>query len=268
MSSLPRSSCTSTSSGLLQDLIRSFVSRDNPSLSKGNAGRKHKHVFLLDGGTGEELMANGVPYDSKIWSARAITEKQYHTTLQKVHTSFITSGCDAITTNSYGIVPGVGFTKSEIAQYCATAGHIARCSVQAASLPATSLDAPALQAAANDPTFVLGSLGPLVESYRADNIMSRVEGVEYYTITINALHPFVDAYIAETLSSSEEAIQVLQSLSNHVSNADDAATDLLFISFTVNTDGHLRGNGNILIAISRVLNYHTLNCSTLKRKYR
>lgn len=116
-------------------------------------------MFLLDGGTGEELIANGVPYDSKIWSARAITEEQYHTTVQKVHTSFITSGCDAITTNSYGIVPGVGFTKSEIARYCDAAGHIARCSVQAASVPATLLDTPALQAVAKDPIFVLGSLG-------------------------------------------------------------------------------------------------------------
>lgn len=106
-----------------------------------------------------------------------------------------------------------------------------------------------------------------------------MEGIEYYTITIQALQPYVDAFIAETLSSSEEAIQVVQSLSNHVSirrnhfpptsnstDANVATSDLLFVSFTVNTDGYLRGNENIIVAISSVLDYYTSNCSNLKRK--
>ena len=266
-------SSATTSSELLRDLVRSFLFDDrlySMSSTRTFQRRRHNRVLLLDGGTGEELIANGVPYDSKIWSARAITDDSYHVTVEKVHTSFITSGCDAITTNSYGIVPGVGFTKSEIAQYSAVAGQIARRTVLAHDASTRNL------VVSNDqeyPVFVLGSLGPLVESYRADNIMSRSDGIEYYTIILHALQPYVDAFIAETLSSSEEAIQVLQSLSNHIlsnelctDNTKTTTSDVLFISFTVNTEGSLRGNENIITAILRVLEYQRSHASNVHSK--
>jgi S-methylmethionine-dependent homocysteine/selenocysteine methylase len=260
-------SSTTTSSKLLRDLIRSFLFHDHASLGTTNRRRrKHNRVLLLDGGTGEELIAQGVPYDSKIWSARAITDVAYHTTVQKVHTSFILSGCDAITTNTYGIVPGVGFTKTEIAQYCSVAGRIAQRAVHDAST--MNRDAP-IDINQEYPAFVLGSLGPLVESYRADNIMSRSEGIEYYTMILQALQPYVDAFIAETLSSSEEAIQVLQSLSNHISHNQchtTTTTDALFISFTVSTEGSLRSNESIISAMSNVLDYQKSNASNVQRK--
>jgi S-methylmethionine-dependent homocysteine/selenocysteine methylase len=267
--SLPSS--VSSSAKLLCVLFQSLVSSKSDAVSSAPRKLKHTNVFLLDGGTGEELISLGVPYDSRIWSARAITDDQYHTTVQKVHESFIASGCDAITTNTYGIVPGVGFTKAEIAHYCAVAGGIARSSVHAKKeIPGDPMTSEIC------PIFVLGSLGPLIESYRADNVMPRVDGIEYYDIMIDALYPNVDAFIAETLSSSEEAIQVLLALSSQISNHQrdgllstnrNTYTDVLFISFTVNDHGHLRSDETIVTAMSKVLDYHTSKCSNVQRKY-
>ena len=266
------STSSTTTKSLLAHRIRSllvnnFNNNYDASFAVEPRKRKHTNVFLLDGGTGEELIANGVPYDSKIWSARAIIEDQYHVTVEKVHKSFISSGCDAITTNSYGIVPGVGFSKAEMARYCSVAGQIARNSVRNAK----PHDVPKNVEA--DPTFVLGSLGPLVESYHADNILSRENGIEYYSVAIQALQPYVDAFIAETISSSEEAMQVLYACSSELSNHprdSNAETDLvllLFISFTVNYDGCLRSDENIVAAISNVLDCQESICSNVQSKY-
>ena len=95
--------------------------------SQMNRLRSNKsETLILDGGTGEELFVRGVPDDRKIWSATAVVHPQYHSTLQQVHSSFVEAGADAITTNSYGIVPGVGFSIAEIQQHVATAGRLAR----------------------------------------------------------------------------------------------------------------------------------------------
>ena len=84
-------------------------------------------TLLLDGGTGEELFLRGVKDDRKIWSATAILNEQYHTIVEDVHRSFINAGSQAITTNSYGITPGVGFTDGhEVKRLVGISGEIAR----------------------------------------------------------------------------------------------------------------------------------------------
>merc|ERR1711862_897786 len=117
------------------------------------------------GGTGEELFLRGVPDDRKIWSATAVVQERYNSILNDVHQSFIQSGSDMITTNSYGIIPGAGFSKEDIKTYVDQAGKIA------------------FESAKNNNgarSLVCGSLGPLVESYRPDLIMEHKSGVEYY----------------------------------------------------------------------------------------
>jgi S-methylmethionine-dependent homocysteine/selenocysteine methylase len=268
-----------------------------------------RNIFLLDGGTGEELIAQHVPYNTKVWSAIAIMKEQYHSILYNVHLSYIYNGAQAITTNTYGIVPGVGFTKHDIQEYCTIAGRIARNVVldytnsiipnihmfdtttpTTTSTVTETTSTTTLSQDYNDsdtvPIFVLGSLGPLIESYRSDNILQRNEGIEYYTLIIQSLQLYVDAYIAETLSTSEEAIQVLQALTNCTTNYHKTAcvsdnyptntatadinnntlhtttmeNNLLFISFTVNNDGKLRSDENVVIAISNILNYYETSC--------
>lgn len=197
-------------------------------------------IFLLDGGTGEELFRRGVPDDRKMWSATAIVHSQYHTILEQVHSSFLQAGARAITTNSYGIVPGVGFTDDkERSRYIAIAGEIARRAVS---------KHPAKPAA-----FVLGSLGPLVESYRPDLIRSNhAEGVEEYGVACRALEPYVDAFLAETMSCWEESSQALDAVAALTTTTSPLP---VMVSYTLDSKGNLRDGQVVTECLYKLLEY-------------
>lgn len=198
-------------------------------------------TLLLDGGTGEELFLRGVKDDRKIWSATAIVNEQYHTIVYDVHKSFIDAGSQAITTNSYGITPGVGFNDGdEVRRLVGVAGDIARRAVSDGQ-QSTSL--------------VLGSLGPLVESYRPDLIMKHDNGVKAYRFPIEGLYEFVDIYLAETISISKEAFQVIDALSifYHGRNQRDLPKRPLLVSFTLRSDGKVRSGESVTDVIPKLI---------------
>ena len=190
------------------------------------------HFSLLDGGTGEELFRRGVPDDRKIWSARAVVDAKYHECLRHVHRSFLEAGACGVTTNSFGIVPGVGFGGEEIIKYCAIAGRIARESTEG-----------------YEDRFVFGSLGPLVESYRADLVMKHEDGVAFYKQMISALGPFVDCFLAETLSSVEESMQPIDAL------AQSEVDKCILVSYSLCSNGRLRDGETPESGIPRLLKY-------------
>ena len=199
-------------------------------------------MFLLDGGTGEELFARGLPDDRNIWSAKAVVDPNYHGLLQEVHQSFQTAGSQAITTNSYGIVPGVGFSLDEIKTHCATAARLAQTAV--VNQDTTT-------------TLVLGSLGPLVESYRPDKILPHTQGVATYAVMIQAMMPYVDCFLAETMSSVEESMQAVEALSSSSSSSSTGsqADPAILISYTLQSDGRLRSGEKVNLAIPRILQF-------------
>jgi len=190
-------------------------------------------LLLLDGGIGEELFRQGVPDDRKLWSATAVVHPKYHSTLCKVHNSFLEAGSDAITTNSYGIVPGVGFSRAEMAVHGDTAGRLARKTVND-SQKTTSI--------------VLGSLGPLIESYRPDKILPHNEGTETYRIMIEALSPSVDCFLAETMSSFEESAQAVQAVS-------ECSRLPILVSYTLESKGDLRSGEPVVQGIRKLLDF-------------
>lgn len=201
-------------------------------------------VMILDGGTGEELFLRGVPDDRKIWSAKAVVDATYHQALRDVHRSFIEAGSDAVTANSYGIIPGVGFDRDEIARYVALAGRLARQSVR-------------------DNAVVLGSLGPLVESYRPDRVMDHAEGVEFYGLMCEALSPSVDCFLAETMSSVEEASQAVEA----AGTLPKPLRRPMMVSFTLNSRGSVRSEEAVTDAILRIVaraeKHHVHLCGVL-----
>ena len=200
-------------------------------------------IFLLDGGTGEELFTR-IPDDRNIWAATAVVNEQYRNALKDVHRSFLKAGAQAITT-VYGIVPGVGFSDEEIEQHCATAGRLAREVVDEEKSSA----------------FVFGSLGPLLESYRPDKILDHDRGVAVYRKSATALAPYTDAFLAETLSCLEEAFQVIEAVSQ-------ATHQPLLVSFTVDEKGNLRSGEEVVSAVHRVLEHckqHSLRSKYITR---
>jgi homocysteine S-methyltransferase len=189
--------------------------------------------FWLDGGTGEELFRRNVPDDRKLWSATAVVHAEYHETLCAVHRSFLEAGADAITTNTYGIVPSVGFSVEEISQYCEIAARLAR---------QVSRD-----------TWVFGSLGPLVESYRPDLIRKHEEGVSLYRRMITVMASHIDAVLAETMSSVEEAMQAVDALALY--NSSSKKELYMLISFTLQSNGHVRSHEPAECAVERILEH-------------
>jgi len=192
-------------------------------------------VVVLDGGTGEELIRQGCPDDRKIWSARAIKDPAYHDLLKQVHRSFLKAGASVVTTNSYGITQHVGFTPDEVINGCQVAARLAR---EAADEEVE---------AAGRKLFVLGSLGPLAESYRADLIISQEESIFQYSAMVKAMDDNVDAFVAETLSCYQESEYAVEALKQV------APLTPLLVSYTLRTDGNLRGGEYATSAMRRLM---------------
>ncbi|CAB9516196.1 Methionine synthase [Seminavis robusta] len=199
-------------------------------------------IFLLDGGTGEELFQRGVPDDRKIWSATALVHPEYQPALRDVHKSFLAAGAQAITTNSYGVVPGVGFTSEEIEKHVTTAGRIARETVDDFNNNNPQCE----------PKLVLGSLGPLLESYRPDKLMESEEGIKIYGVMARALLPFVDVFIAETMSCVEEATQAIRAVGT-LEKDDGASCRTMIVSYTLASSGCLRDSETATRAVTRTM---------------
>lgn len=214
--------------------------------------RNDKEIFLLDGGTGEELFRRNVPDDRKIWSATALVHPEYHSVLEDVHASFLRSGSNAITTNSYGVVPGVGFDDDQISEYTRESGRIARGAAKKHDDAGTD--------SSTAPAFVLGSLGPLLESYRPDKLMPRDEGVKSYELACRSLVPHVDAFLAETMSCVDESIQVVDAVANNGTGSTPTATEgqqqrSLLVSYSVDPEGNFRDGEKTSDGIRRILEH-------------
>jgi S-methylmethionine-dependent homocysteine/selenocysteine methylase len=146
-------------------------------------------TVILDGGMGRELQRRGAPFRQPEWSALALSEAPQ--AVEAVHTAYIESGANVITSNSYAVVPfhiGEARFAAEGQALAALAGELARRAVDASGKPVR----------------LAGSLPPLFGSYRPDLFdASRV--TELLTPLVNGLGPHVDLWLAETQSSIVEA---------------------------------------------------------------
>ncbi|KAG7386684.1 hypothetical protein PHYPSEUDO_015364 [Phytophthora pseudosyringae] len=206
-----------------------------------STARRTPRVTLLDGGTGEELFARGLPDDRRIWSATALVHEQHHKLLREVHTSFLDAGADCITCNNYGVTPGLGFSDEEIIRYTAVAGRVAREACDQWTTASTDTTRPQPK--------VCGSLPPLLESYRADKAPEQDEGLRLYAMIARTLEPFVDCYLAETLSSVQEAKMALLG----VQQTRSKGPARVMVSFTLNNHGRLRSGEKVCDAAQELL---------------
>jgi len=252
---------------------------DSPSEKNNNSDHRvdfdaylrdrHNQIILLDGGTGEELFRQGVPDDRKLWSATALVHAQFHDILRQVHRSFLQAGASTITTNSYGVAPGVGFDdEPRRFELVSLSGKIARQAVEDAVVAAKS-DAQKQQNNKQHPSlFVVGSLGPLIESYRADKVLLFEQGYEYYKTTARALLPHVDAFLAETMSSVEESVQAVAAVAATAATTKDSEDDdtknssrksnkppSIMVSYTLDEHGRLRSGEKVCSAVPRLLDF-------------
>jgi len=148
-----------------------------------------KNPLILDGGMGRELMRSGAPFRQPEWSALALIEGPEY--VRRAHDAFIAAGADAITTNSYAVVPfhiGEERFREHGRMLADRAGRIAREAADASARKVT----------------VAGSLPPLFGSYRPDLFIEK-EAAGIAEVLIAGLKLHVDVWLAETQGSIAEA---------------------------------------------------------------
>ncbi len=148
-----------------------------------------KTPLILDGGMGRELNRIGAPFRQPEWSALALIEGPEY--VRRAHDAFIAAGADAITTNSYAVVPfhiGEERFRKDGRVLADRAGRIAREAADASPREVT----------------VAGSLPPLFGSYRPDLFVEK-EAQGIAQVLIAGLSPHVDVWLAETQGSIAEA---------------------------------------------------------------
>ncbi|MFG1175107.1 homocysteine S-methyltransferase family protein [Erwiniaceae bacterium CAU 1747] len=148
-----------------------------------------QQIKILDGGMGRELARIGAPFRQPEWSALALYEAPER--VREVHDSFIAAGAEAITTNSYAVVPfhiGDDRFARDGARLAALAGKLAREAADAAA----------------SPVRVAGSLPPALGSYRPD-LFNLAQAQAIHRVLVDAQAPWVDLWLGETISSIAEA---------------------------------------------------------------
>jgi S-methylmethionine-dependent homocysteine/selenocysteine methylase len=152
--------------------------------------------LILDGGMGRELNRIGAPFRQPEWSALALIEGPDF--VRRAHDAFIAAGADAITTNSYAVVPfhiGEERFRKDGRLLADRAGRIAR---EAADAAARKI-------------IVAGSLPPLFGSYRPDLFIEK-EAQGIAEILVAGLSPHVDVWLAETQGSIAEAASLRKAI--------------------------------------------------------
>ncbi|MCF7481030.1 homocysteine S-methyltransferase family protein [Vibrio sp. J1-1] len=147
-------------------------------------------MLILDGGMGRELNRRGAPFRQPEWSAVAMIETPE--TVKDVHTDYIQSGAQVITTNSYALVPfhiGEARFKKSGQSLAALSGQVAK------------------EAAQGTRAKVAGSLPPLFGSYRPD-LYDQEHVRDLATPLILGLSDSVDFWLAETQSLIAESVAV------------------------------------------------------------
>lgn len=157
-----------------------------------------RDVTLLDGGMGRLLEQLGAPFRLPEWSALALIEAPEYVT--QAHQRYADSGAQVLTTNSFGLVPGMlgeQRFQRQAHSLAALAGQLAR---QVADRATAAHPA--------NPVAVAGSLPPLFESYQPDKFIA-ARADEILQPLVQGLGPWIDFWLVETQSSTREAFSAL-----------------------------------------------------------
>tara|TARA_B100000686_G_C16709063_1_gene928040 strand:- start:537 stop:1454 length:918 start_codon:yes stop_codon:yes gene_type:complete len=73
-------------------------------------------VRILDGGMGQQILANGLKPKGSLWSATALIEKKYHQLVVDSHLDFIRSGAEVIITSNFS-ARRTRMIKNEVEKY-------------------------------------------------------------------------------------------------------------------------------------------------------
>ncbi|MCR4416527.1 MAG: homocysteine S-methyltransferase family protein [Ignavibacteria bacterium] len=199
--------------------------------------------LVLDGPMGTLLIERGVNLGSKLWSALALINHPEE--VKKIHSEYIQSGADIITTNTFRTNPyavklsGTNYSSQELVR---KAVQFAKESINAA----------------NKKILIAGSNAPADDCYLTKRIMSKDEQIENHYLHIQYLiEAGVDFILNETFGDKEE-IEIVCSICKefHFPFA---------VSVLINSELKTFFGQNLFETIEMIFNYEpnfiSLNCT-------
>ncbi len=204
------------------------------------------NIFLLDGGTGQEVHKRSRKPAHPLWCAKVMMDQPH--IVKEVHQDFIKAGARIITINSYTSTPTRLQRDGEIEWF-------EKLQLQAAEIALEARDE--LGPMAED-VQIAGCLPPLAGSYITDE-RSFTKLREEYEQIVAIQAPVVDLFLIETISSVKEA--------KAASEAALESGKTVFLSFTLSdrVPNQLRSGESIGEALTSVSDYSAdaimFNCS-------
>ena len=148
-----------------------------------------KDTRILDGGTGQELIARGVERNGSLWSANALLQEKYHDVLLNIHLDFIKAGAEVIVTNTFT-------TRNKRLKDNNIEDKFEYLNKKAGEI--------AFKVKKKFPnTLIAGGLPPQNLTYEADNRSESVI-INDFNLQAKLLNPYVDFFYFDVLSSIKE----------------------------------------------------------------
>ena len=192
-------------------------------------------VLLLDGATGTELENRGTSCDLPLWSTRALIESPDR--VREIHREYATAGAEIITANTFRTqrrtlqsaemeYPGLGERDEEITR-------------RAVVLAQEGVEQ------ARSQSWVAGSLAPLEDCYRPENVPdANALELEHTRHAENLARAGADLILIETMNTAREAAAACRAAT---------ATGLpVWVSFVTTPSGQLLSGESLSEAIDGV----------------
>ena len=148
-----------------------------------------RKVRILDGGTGQELLARGLEINGTLWSANALLQEKYHNLLLNTHLDFIKAGAEVIVTTTFT-------TRRKRLRDNNLEAKFEYLNKKAGEI--------AIKVKEDFPnTLIAGGLPPQGSTYVSDT-RSEKEITNDFKEQANLLNPYIDFFYFDVLSSIKE----------------------------------------------------------------
>jgi len=145
---------------------------------------------ILDGGMGQELLANGLISKGTLWSSTALLEEKYHELVVNTHLKFINSGADVIVTNNFS-------SRRQRLIQNKVENKFDYLNIKAGELAAKARDR------SKKDVLIAGSLPAQNDTYVAD--IREISVIKKnFDDQANLIKPFVDFFYLDVISSGHE----------------------------------------------------------------
>ncbi len=147
-------------------------------------------IRILDGGMGQQLLANGLISKGTLWSTSAILNEKFHNLVTDIHLSFINAGAEVIVTNTFSSRK-LRLIQNKVDQHFRYVNEKAcLLSIKAKEISKKNI-------------LIAGSLPSQTDTYVEDKRSSKNIELDFYE-QAEVIAPYVDFFYLDVVSSGRE----------------------------------------------------------------